>query len=387
MALGSSTPEGTSAAPVFLTGSAGHVGANLLRRLLDDGVRVRVLLRHEDNNEALEGLDVERVYGDIRDLNDTRRALEGCQGVYHVAALISTIEGNRAHRRNVFECNVAGTRNVLKAAREAEAGRVVVTGSFSAVGYDLDNPSAPSNETMQFYPMERTMPYERSKSLVENECWRAAATGQDVVVATCCAVVGGNDYFPSRLGRTLCDYTNGKLRAYIDGGFEFVAARDIVEGHLLCMHKGRSGEKYIFSSEYKTITEILDLFEEVSGVERPARRIPSPLMLVFSEVASFYLSRFHPDFPQRFTPGAIRLLRKRLHADTGKARRELGYRPTSIRAAVHEAYAFHYHQRKVITNPEAKRPRLNGTGQDTTREGEDLMPAQGVQAASEAGPK
>ena len=385
--MGSSTPEGASAAPVFLTGSAGHVGANLLRRLLDDGVRVRVLLRHEDNNEGLEGLDVERVYGDIRDLNATRRALEGCQGVYHVAALISTIEGNRAHRRNVFECNVVGTRNVLKAAREVEAGRVVVTGSFSAVGYDLDDPSAPANETMQFYPMERTMPYERSKSLVENECWRAAAAGQDVVVATCCAVVGAADYFPSRLGRTLCDYTNGKLRAYVDGGFEFVAARDIVEGHVLCMDKGRSGEKYIFSSEYKTISEILDLFEEVSGVARPARRIPSPIMLVFSEVASFYLSRFHPDFPQRFTPGAIRLLRKRLHADTGKARRELGYQPTSIRAAVHEAYAFHYHERKVIANPEAKRPRLNGAGQDTTRTGEDLMPIQGAQTAPEASPK
>ncbi len=360
----SDTQTNSSTAPVFLTGAAGHVGANLLRRLLDDGVRVRVLLRHEDNNQGLEGLDVECVYGDIRDLNDTRRALEGCQGVYHVAAKISTIEGNLAHRREIFECNVVGTRNILQAARETEAGRVVVTGSFSAVGYDLDNPSAPSNETMQFYPMERTMPYERSKSLVEHECWRAAARGQDVLVATCCAVVGGADFFPSRLGRTLCDYTNGKLRAYVDGGFEFVAARDIVAGHVLCMHKGRAGEKYIFSSEYKTISEILDLFEEVSGVARPARRIPSPMMLVFSEVASFYLSRFHPDFPQRFTPGAIRLLRKRLHADTGKARRELGYQPTGIRAAVHEAYAFHYHQRQVITNPAALRPRPNGAGQD-----------------------
>ena len=79
------------------------------------------------------------------------------------------------------------------------------------------------------------------------------------------------------------------------------------------------------------------------------------MMLVFSEVTSFYLSRFHPSFPQRFTPGAIRLLRKRRHADTGKARRELGYQPTSIRAAVREAYAFHYH-RNAITNPLAKRP-------------------------------
>ena len=346
--------------PVFVTGAAGHVGANLVRRLLDDGVRIRVLLRREDNNESLEGLEVERAYGDIRDLNDTRRAIEGCEGVYHVAAKVSTIDGTRAHRREIYECNVVGTRNVLQAARETEAGRVVVTGSFSAVGYDLDDPSAPSDETMQFYPMERTMPYERSKALVEHECWRAVAAGQDVIVATCCAVVGGADFLPSRLGRTMCDYTDGKLRAYVDGGFEFVAARDIVEGHLLCMRHGRSGEKYIFSSEYKTISDMLDLYQEVSGIPRPRRRIPASLMYVFSEAASFYLSRVHPDFPQRFTPGAIRLLKKRRHANLNKAKQELGYRPTSIRDAVHEAYAFHYNERKAITNPLAKPPRSNG---------------------------
>ena len=347
----------THPAPVLVTGAAGHVGANLVRRLLDDGIRVRVLLRQQDNNQALDGLDVERVWADIRYLDATRRALEGCQGVYHVAAKISTIDGNNAHRREVFECNVLGTRNVLQAAREHEAGRVVVTGSFSAVGYDLDDPSAPSDETMQFYPMERTMPYERSKILVEHECLRAVARGQDVIVATCCAVVGGADFFPSRLGRTLCDYTNGKLRAYVDGGFEFVAARDIVEGHLLCMEKGRCGEKYIFSSEYQTISDILDLYQEVSGIARPNRRIPTSLMYGFSEVASFYLSRFHPEFPQRFTPGAIRLLKKRRHANLAKAKQELGYQPTSILDAVHEAYAFHYHQRKAIHNPAARPPR------------------------------
>ncbi len=350
-----SASQDSSAPPVLVTGSAGHVGANLVRRLLGDGIRVRALLRHEDNNEALEGLEVERVFGDIRDLNATRQAIEGCQGIYHVAAQISTIDGDSAWRRKIYECNVLGTRNVLQAARESDAGRVVVTGSFSAVGYDLDKPDAPSDETMQFYPMERTMPYERSKALVEHECWRAAAMGQDVIVATCCAVVGGSDYLPSRLGRTLCDYTAGKLRAYVDGGFEFVAARDIVQGHLLCMRHGRIGEKYIFSSEYKTISEILDLYEEVSGIKRPGRCIPVNMMLAFSEVASFWLSRFHPDFPQRFTPGAIRLLKMCRHADTSKAKRELGYQPTSIRAAVHEAYAFHYH-RNAITNPRAKRP-------------------------------
>ena len=259
-------PNASSPAPpVLVTGSSGHVGANLVRRLRDDGVRVRVLSRPGSRSEALDGLEVERARADIRDLDATRRALEGCRGVYHCAAMVSTIDGNRAHRRELFECNVLGTRNVLRAARETGAGRVVVTGSFSAVGYDLDDPSAPSDETMQFYPMVRTMPYERSKVLAEHECLRAAALGQDVVIATCCAVVGGADYLPSRLGRTLCDYANGKLHAYVDGGFAFVAARDIVAGHLLCMEHGRSGEKYIFATEYKTISDILDLYEEVTG--------------------------------------------------------------------------------------------------------------------------
>lgn len=345
-----------SSDPVLVTGSSGHVGANLVRRLLEDGVRVRVLLREGSQNLALAGLDVECVYADIRDLNGTRLAMEGCQGVYHCAAKVSTIDGNLAHRREIYECNVIGTRNVLQAARDTEAGRVVVTGSFSAVGYDLDDPSAPSDETMQFYPMVRTMPYERSKVLVEHECLRAVALGQDVVIATCCAVVGGADYIPSRLGRTLCDYTNGKLHAYVDGGFAFVAARDIVEGHVLCMKKGRTGQKYIFSTEYKTISDILDLYEEVSGIPRPNRRIPSSIMYIFAEIASFYLSRFHPNFPQRFTPGAIRLLQLQRKANNEKAKRELGYQPTSIKAAVQEAYAFHYHVRNAIPNPKAKVP-------------------------------
>ena len=121
------------------------------------------------------------------------------------------------------------------------------------------------------------------------------------------------------------------------------------------MTRGRTGERYIFASEYKTISDILDLFGEASGIPRPRARVAAPLMYVFSEVASFYLSRFHPNFPQRFTPGAIRLLKLRRRANIAKAKRELGYQPTSIRSAVHEAYAFHY-GRNAITNTRAKPP-------------------------------
>jgi len=340
---------------VLVTGASGHLGANLVARLLADGERVRVLLQPGTNNSAVDGLDVERAEGDFRDFESVEIAVKGCQRVYHCGALVSTIQGNRAHRRQLFESNVVGTRNVLEAAQIHGVSRVVVTGSFSAVGHQLDDPSAPSDESVPFYPFHHAMPYERTKVLAELECLRAVARGLDVVVATSCAILGGNDFLPSRMGQTLCVFANGKLPFYVPGGFEFVSARDIVSGHLLAMSRGRAGEKYIFSTRFATLDEIVALFERVTGVARPGRRLPASLMAVVAGVASPILSRFFPDVRQRLTPGAIRLLQLRRHANTSKAQLELGFRPTDIESAVAEAYAF-FHARGAIQNPAARRP-------------------------------
>jgi nucleoside-diphosphate-sugar epimerase len=340
---------------VLVTGASGHLGANLVARLLADGERVRVLLQPGCDNRAVDGLDVERAEGDFRDPESVGAAVKGCQRVYHCGAMVSTIQGNAEHRRQLFESNVIGTQHILEAARIHGVARVVVTGSFSAVGHHLDDPSAPSDESAPFYPFHRAMPYERTKVLAELECLRAVARGLEVVVATSCAILGGNDFLPSRMGQTLCDFANGRLRAYVPGGFEFVSARDIVSGHLLAMSRGRTGEKYIFSTRFATLDEIVGLFERVTGVPRPGRRLPAPVMAAFAEVASPFLSRFFPNFRQRLTPGAIRLLQMRRHANTRKAQVELGYRSTELESAVEEAYAF-FHAHGAIKNPAARAP-------------------------------
>jgi nucleoside-diphosphate-sugar epimerase len=332
---------------LLVTGGSGHLGANLVRRLLDEGHQVRALTRIGSNNAALDGLAVERVVGDLRDPASLARACAGVEAIYHTAALLSTIDGRE---QELFDVNVLGTRNLLAAARAAGVGRVVVTGSFSAVGHRAD---APSDESVPFNPFEKAMPYEKSKAGVEHECLKAAVEGQDVVIATSCAILGPNDFKPSRMGRVVRDFANGKLRAYIPGGFEFVAARDIVEGHLLAMQKGRRGQKYIFSTRFVSVDELMEILERVTGRPRPKLRLPVPLMAAVAEVTQLVFTHLLPNVPQRLTPGAVRILQMRRHADTSKARSELGYRPTSIEDAVREQYAFFVARGEIEKRPSA----------------------------------
>jgi nucleoside-diphosphate-sugar epimerase len=323
---------------IFVTGGSGHLGANLVRRLLRDGHEVVALAMKGANNlgltEGVAGQPLRLVYGDLRDVSSFAPALEGCQAAYHAAAMLVTRAGGE---RDIYDTNVVGTRNVLAAARDAGVKRVVVTGSFSAVGH---LPDRPSNEDDRFYPFQTTLPYERSKAWVEHEVLRAVAEGQDVVIATSCAIIGGHDYLPSRMGRVICDFANGRLRAYVPGGFEFVAARDIAEGHVLAMDNGRRGQKYILSTEFCTIDRFVEICERVTARKRPRLRLPHAVMRPISHVTSFVLGRLRPEDPQRFTPGALRILAQHRQADTTKARTELGYRPSSIEEAVRDAYDF-----------------------------------------------
>lgn len=320
---------------VLVTGSTGHLGANLVRRLLEDGADIRVLVRPGRDQTAVDGLEVERVEGDLRDAEAVSRAVKGCAQVYHCAALVSTIEGNAAHKRDVFDTNVQGTRNILDSAVSHGVHKVVVSGSLSATGYDGDRPS---HEDMPFYPFDRHLPYGFTKHLVEHHCLQAHANGLNVVVATSCAIVGPHDYAPSRIGRVLVDYAHGKLRAYIPGGFEFVSTRDIAEGHVLAMAKGRSGQKYIISTAYASVDDLLDLFGEVTGKPKPRLRLPPPVMAAIAEVADKTWFRAFPNQPRRFTPAAVRLLSMKRRADHGKARTELGYQPTPLKDAIRDSY-------------------------------------------------
>ncbi len=332
---------------VLVTGASGHLGANLVRQLLDEGETVRVLLRQGSNNAAVEGLEVERVYGDLRDWSSVLAAVKGCDRIYHTAAKISTLYGNAHFQQELYDCNVLGTRHLLRAALQVGVAKVIVTGSSAALGYKQGEPS---NENTPFYPFTKTLPYELTKVFVEHECLKAFADGLDVVIVQSWAIVGPNDFKPSRLGQTLLDFANGKLPAYTTGGRDWVATRDIVAAHILAMEKGCSGQTYTVSSEFLTLPQMMELFEKVTGRPRPMLCLPVSMMAGLAKVADLIMPRLFPHAQRYLTAGAIKLVRTNQRADCTKAKKELGYQPTSIEQAVVEAYT-DFVQRGLIVRP------------------------------------
>ncbi|MCY1056710.1 NAD-dependent epimerase/dehydratase family protein [Nannocystis sp. SCPEA4] len=339
-----STPPSAVAAPprgkTLVTGAAGHVGASLVRHLLAAGEDVRVLVHPRHNNRGVENLPVERIEGDLLDEAAVARAVQGCTRVYHTAAKVSVLSPTEPQMRELWQINVLGTRHVLRAAQRAGVARVVHTSSFSTIGFDPGDPSKPCHEDMPFYPFVEWMPYSRTKVLAEHEALQACADGLDVVIAVSTGVVGPHDYLPSRTGKAMIDFARGKLRAIIPGGYEAVTTDDLARGHVLAMERGRTGQRYIFSTRYVTMDEMLALFAEQIGTSRRPVALSPRLMSTVARAISKPMARLFPNVPQHLTPGAVFVLTMQRRADTTRAQQELGFVPGDLPAAVRAWYEF-----------------------------------------------
>ena len=326
----------------LVTGAAGHVGANLVRHLLAAGVDVRVLVHPKHNNRGVDGLPVERVEGDLRDVEAVRRAVTGCVRVYHTGAKVSVASPTPAQTRELWEINVMGTQHVMQSALRAGVARVCLTSSFSTVGFHAEDPARACAEDLPFYPFIEWMPYSRTKVLAEVETFKAIADGLDAVIAISTGVCGPHDYMPSRTGNVLINFARGKFRAYIPGGYEAVTVEDLARGHVLAMERGRTGQRYTISTRYVTMDEMLDQFALVTGRARHARKLSPKLMAAMARVVSGTMTALFPDVPQHLTPGAVLVLSMQRRADISKARTELGYEPGPLEPAVrawHEFFA------------------------------------------------
>lgn len=318
----------------LVTGANGHLGENLVRALLDAGENVRAMIGPRGYDDPLAGLDIERVHADVREPSSLRQAVHGCDRVYHLAAHVSIRSGDA---RALYETNVLGVRNVMRACLDAGVERVVHTSSVEAVGLSEEGPSdeeTPSN------PFEPLLDYEVSKIHGELEALRALARGLDAVIVNPTAVLGPHDYRPSGVGQTIIDFSRGRVPAYLTGGFDFVYAGDVAAGMRLAMERGRSGERYILGGEVATLDEVFDWLAEDVGRAKPRLKLPASAMLPIAIAGDAVQRRFRPDVSPRFTRGSVRVLMSGKRVTCDKARRELGYTPIAVREAFRRTVAW-----------------------------------------------
>jgi len=316
----------------LVTGASGFVGSAIVRRLLQAGHDVRVLLREQSPRDNIRDLSVDIVTGDLTDISSLQHAVSGCSALFHAAA------DYRLWTRNpddMYKTNVEGTRNIMVAAAEAGVSRIVYTSSVATLGLHTDG--TPADETAPSVLGDMIGHYKRSKFMAE-EIVRNMVSEQQLpaVIVNPAGPVGPRDIKPTPTGQMVLDTMRGRMPGYIDTGLNIVHVDDVAEGHLLAFEKGNPGERYILGGENLPLREILGRVAKLSGRKPPRIRMPYygvlPLAWL-SEVAAKITGASQP----LIAVEGVRMTRKHMYFSSGRARRELGYAPRPAQAALEDA--------------------------------------------------
>lgn len=313
----------------FVTGGTGFVGANLVRSLIAKGYAVRALVRPSSRLDNLHSLDVEIVKGDLND-PDLWQQMVGCQVLFHVAAHYSLWQTDK---EALYRSNVLGTRHVLAAARKAGIDRTVYTSSVAAIG--VGEAGRTVDETHQS-PLDKLVgDYKKSKFLAEQEARQAVREGQDVVIVNPASPIGPYDIKPTPTGDIIVRFLRRQMPFYLDTGLNFIDVRDVAQGHLLALERGKTGDRYILGHQNLTLKALLDQLAQITGMSAPQHTVPAWLPLSVAWVDERILAPLgkSPSVPL----DGVRMARQLMYYDSSKAVRELGLPQSPLATALKDA--------------------------------------------------
>ncbi len=315
---------------IVITGATGHLGNVLVRKLVNMNKKVRALIIPGEDIVSLEGLEVEKVDGDVCVPDSLRKAFEGAEIVYHCAGIISILPGQQ---KQLYQVNVLGTRNVVNMCLETKVKRLVYTSSIHALSEPA--PGIVIDESREFNPENVLGEYSKSKTLGTLEVIKGIEKGLDAVILCPSGIIGPHDYRVSEMGKLIVDFVKGKVKAYVDGAYDFVDVRDVAEGLILACEKGKKGECYILSGQQISVRQLLKFLEEISGVKVPSFKILHQVARAagFFNVLYCNLMKIKP----LFTPFSIDVLASNSLVSCQRAQDELGYSPRSIYESIKDA--------------------------------------------------
>jgi len=304
---------------------------NLARELVGGGWKVTALTRDGSPVEALSGLDIRFVEGELTEAASVLQAMpEGVDAVFHVAASTNVWSRRNAEQTRV---NVDGTRHVIQAAARRSAGRVIHTSSFVVWGFQggLLDESRPRADNADWINYVRT---KHAAELVVDQA--IEQQGLDAVVLNPAHILGPGDR--RNWSRMIRLVDSGKLPGVPPGGGAFADVREVAKAHVQAFEHGRTGHRYLLGGEDTPFLDVVRMTGELLGRPVPRRASPAWLLrgVARMNAAVAAVSGREPDL----TPEAAAMITRHLHCDSGKAQRELGYRFTPIRQLLQDTIAW-----------------------------------------------
>ena len=313
----------------LVTGSTGFIGSAITRELIKNGEEVKVLIRKTSDTRNIDNLEIEKVYGDIRDVDSMRSALKGCDTLFLTAAYFAHWAPNP---KLLYEVNVGGTKASLQAALEADIEKVVYTSTNNAIA--ASGPM-PATEEKAFNYWESKDHYSMSKYIAENEARMFISKGLPLVIVNPTLVIGINDIKPTPSGQMIIDVVKKKMPGYIDGGINIIDVEDVAQGHILAVTKGKVGDRYLLGNRNVTVYEYLKLIADIAGVKPPAIKLPYKLALALGHI--FELGSYITKKPPVVTASEVRIGKMTEWYDCSKAVNELGLPQTPIETTIKKA--------------------------------------------------
>jgi dihydroflavonol-4-reductase len=320
--------------PALVAGASGFVGSHTARLLVNQGRKVRVLLRKTSNTEAVRDLPVEIYHGDVLDPESLRKAMAGCGSVFY-----SVVDPRfwLSDPTPIYRNNVEGVVNAMDAALACGIERFIFTSSMGTLGL---NPNGPVTEDIPFNWRDKASTYILARLEAETRFLACCREKGLPGVALCVAnTYGPEDYQPTPHGKNLWEVGSGKVRFTLDAGAPAVDIRDVAEAALLAEKHGRIGERYIIANEFISNRKFFSIATAARGNE-PPRMIPLPVAYTLAWIIEHILKLAgRKDFI--VSTNAVFLSNAFQAMDNSKARRELHWNPRPIATTIEDALAWY----------------------------------------------
>ena len=255
---------------ILHTGADGLLGSNLVRLLLKKEYSVRVFLFKSSKSKTLDGLAIERFYGDVMLPETIDEAMNGCDVVIHAAAMTNIWP---ARSEMVRRINIEGTQNIINAVLKNRISRMIYVGSASSVNAEKTDSSKYAFPGAKF-----GLDYIDSKFEALQLILKAVKTQTLPAVAVLPTfMIGPYDSLPSS-GQMILAVAQGKMKFYTGGGRNYIHVNDVATAIVNALETGTVGKYYIAGNENLTYKEFLSKTAVIVGKPKPWMKIPGWLV-------------------------------------------------------------------------------------------------------------